>query len=169
MLCQVCGKNPAEIHVITVVNGEKIEQHLCEECAKKQGGITFMFHPQFSVAGMLPGLFTPGEGQGEPDTKERCPGCGRTYRDFAKAGRLGCGACYIQFEKEIEPVIRRVASSPEHAGKVPRRRSGSLLKWREIEGLRRSLDEAIRKENYEEAARLRDEIRDLEKHQQEAR
>jgi len=169
MLCQVCGKNPAEVHVITVVNGQKVEQHLCSECAKKQGGITFMFLPHFSVAGMLSGLFEPVEGQGEPDPKERCPGCGRTYRDFVKAGRLGCGTCYIQFEKEIEPVIRRIASNPEHAGKVPRRRSGPLLKLREIDGLRRSLDEAVRREDYEEAARLRDEIRDLEKRQQEPR
>jgi protein arginine kinase activator len=100
---------------------------------------------------------------------ERCPGCGKTYHDFVKAGRLGCGVCYTQFEKEIEPVVRKIAANPEHVGKVPKRRSGSLLTWREIEGLRRGLDEAVRTENYEEAARLRDQIRELEKRHQESR
>ncbi|MDP2859625.1 MAG: UvrB/UvrC motif-containing protein [Bacillota bacterium] len=169
MLCEVCGKNPAAFHVITVVNGEKVEQHLCEECAKQKGGMAFMFHPHLSVAGMLSGLFTPAEGQVEPGTMERCPGCGKTYHDFVKAGRLGCGVCYTQFEKEIEPVMRKIAANPEHVGKVPKRRSGSLLTWREIEGLRRGLDEAVRTENYEEAARLRDQIRELEKRHQESR
>jgi protein arginine kinase activator len=167
MLCQVCGKNPAAFHVITVVNGEKVEQHLCEDCAKEKGGMALMFHPSFSVAGMLSGLFSPGEGQAEPSTAERCPGCGRSYQGFAKAGRLGCGTCYTQFEKEIDLVVRRIAANPEHVGKAPKRRSGALHTRREIQGLRHSLDAAVRAENYEEAARLRDQIRELEKRHQE--
>ena len=90
---------------------------------------------------------------------ERCSTCGLTFTDFRQIGLLGCGDCYQAFGRFLGPLFRRVHGHISHTGKVPKRTGGKVRIKKEIEELRRKLQEAIAREAYEEAARLRDEIR----------
>lgn len=163
MLCEECGLRPATIHLTKIVNNIKVERHLCAECAREKGELAFVASPHFSIAGMLSGLFSQTDDQPGSPPGEKCASCGMAYDDFAKVGRLGCGNCYQRFEARLDPILKRIHGSVEHVGKVPNRVFAHLNTKREIGQLRQKLDEAVRKEAYEEAARLRDRIRDLER------
>lgn len=162
MLCEECGLRPATIHLTKVIGNNKVERHLCAECAKEKGELEFMMNPHLSIAGMLSGLLSHAETPAEK-TADRCEICGMTYADFAKVGRLGCGSCYTRFGSRLDPVLRRLHGRAEHVGKAPKRRFGDINKKRQIQALRKQLEEAVKREAYEEAARLRDKIRELEK------
>jgi protein arginine kinase activator len=86
-----------------------------------------------------------------------------TFSDFKNSGLLGCGECYRYFQIGLEPLLKKVHGSAAHTGKVPRRTGGKVRIRKEIQDLRRQLQQAIQKEDYEQAANLRDEIRHLEK------
>jgi protein arginine kinase activator len=167
MLCDECGQRPASVRITKVVNGQKAEMNLCEECAKVKGEFQLVLGPHVSITNMLSGLFGR-----EPETSrgeiERCELCGMTFADFAKAGRLGCSACYARFEQRLDPVLRRIHGSHEHVGRAPKRLFGHINLKREIEQLRQELDKAVKAEAYETAAVLRDKIRELEKQGQSA-
>lgn len=163
MLCNRCGERQATVHYTQIVNGYKTELHLCQECAAAQG--TFGFgEPQFTLQDILGKLlenqftFSPRFGL---DT--RCSNCGRTYNDFRRLGQLGCSECYRHFAALINPLLRRLHGSDRHVGKVPGKVASELDNRRKIEQLRGELQEAVKMENYERAAQLRDIIRELEK------
>jgi len=163
VVCEECKIRPATVHYTRILNGEKVERHLCEECAAEKGphGLLMQFH--FPAGGMLPGFLNPGKPQPEERSSIRCESCGMTYSDFTRTGRFGCGSCYLAFDQRLDPLLRKVHGSVEHSGKTPKRRGAGLSREREILSLRKLLDEAVKLEAYEEAARLRDQIRDLEK------
>lgn len=94
--------------------------------------------------------------------EKTCPVCHRTYRDFQKSGKLGCGACYEAFRIPITATLRQIHSNTVHTGKVPSRCSGELKRQRLYEALKKQLSDAVKNENYEEAARLHKEIRNME-------
>lgn len=166
LLCEECKKRPATVHLTRVVNNHKAERHLCEVCARESGEIDFMLEPKFSIHHLLAGLMDQEGFGGGParTTREvpRCPGCGRTYHEFASTGRLGCGRCYEQFSDQLEPLLRRLHGGTEHPGRVPTRSSGRIKTRRQIVNLRAQLAEYVRQEQYEQAAELRDRIRTLE-------
>jgi len=116
------------------------------------------------IQSFLAGLLEQGAApvlQAAPGTQ--CANCGLSYRDFSRAGRLGCSQCYERFGERLDPVLRRIHSSSQHTGKVPAR-SGSTIKLRrDLHELRELLLRAVRAEEFERAAALRDEIRELEK------
>lgn len=168
MLCQNCQQRPATVHLTKIINFEKTELHLCEICAKAAGNeLGIMFGTNFSFQNFIAGLLGDGESSiaqktslgGEP----RCPNCGLTYSDFRNAGLLGCGECYYHFRSGLEPLFKKIHGSATHTGKVPRRTGGKVRIRKEIQDLRRQLQLAIQKEDYEQAASLRDQIRQLEK------
>jgi protein arginine kinase activator len=99
---------------------------------------------------------TPGE------EEKRCRICGMSYRDFARAGRLGCSRCYETFEDRLDPLLRRIHGSGRHMGKAPAKASGAARARRELEELRRQLSAAVAQEAYEKAAELRDRIKAIE-------
>lgn len=167
MMCEQCGKYPATVHITKIVNDEKAELHLCERCARERGELEFMAEPKFSVQDFLAGLFNYGSAIGPQlalSTDNRCKVCGFDFTQFSAVGRLGCGHCYVQFRDRIEPLLRRIHGSSVHTGKTPRR-AGVVAPRpiREIEVLRRELEECVRREDFERAAELRDKIRELEK------
>lgn len=169
-LCQRCQIKPASVHFTKVVNGDKSERYLCEDCAKEEGAYHFMLAPQFTVQHVLGGLI----GQvGAPTYTEahtkRCSHCGYTYQRFAETGRFGCDDCYHTFATELEPLIRRLHGSLEHHGKIPRRGGAYLIQQQQLSELRRRMQEAVAHEAFEEAARIRDQIRQLEESVQERR
>lgn len=164
MFCEECQKRPATVHLTQIINNEKTELHLCEECARHHQEIPFSFNfePNFSIHKFLAGLLDGSTVDVAPVTSPQCPGCGLTSGQFGQAGRFGCSECYQAFGQGLEPLIRRVQGNDHHTGKVPRRAGGKLRFKREIDNLRVELKNAIRQEAYERAAELRDRIRKLE-------
>ncbi len=168
MLCQNCQQHPATVHLTKIINFEKTELHLCEACAKAAGNeLGVIFGTNFTFQNLIAGLL--GDADLEIDQKPsfskemRCQNCGLTFSDFKKTGLLGCGECYHHFKTGLDPLLKKVHGSTTHTGKVPRRTGGKVRIRKEIQDLRYQLQQEIQKENYEKAASLRDEIRQLEK------
>lgn len=170
MLCDNCKKNPATVYVRRTVNGVTTEAHLCEQCAHEQGewnlvmGPSLAF-PDFSLGNLFASLLDQLPGQTAfvaGGRAQRCPGCGLTYADFREQGRLGCARCYTVFRQSLDPLIRRLQGGVRHVGKVPRRHGGTASLRHDLEHLRQELNEAVAKEEFERAAKLRDEIKLLE-------
>lgn len=160
MLCQECGEKPATVHLTRITNGKKTELHLCESCAREKGELGF--EPAFALQHLLAGLLNQEAPAAKTETVLQCSVCGMTYTDFVRKGRLGCSHCYTEFNGRMEPLLRRIHGSNIHTGKLPQR-GGRLAKLqREVLLLRSELSQAVTQEAFEEAARLRDRIRELE-------
>ncbi|MGU3473791.1 UvrB/UvrC motif-containing protein [Paenibacillus sp. D51F] len=171
MLCQECGKRPATLHFTKIVNGEKTEFHICEACARERGEGIPGAPNGFSIHSLLSGLmdFEPaGSLAGTKQAVPRCEECGLTYSQFSKLGRFGCSSCYKHFGERLDPLLKRVHGNTVHVGKIPRRSGGRIQTQREIDRLRQEMKSSIQKEEFEAAAKLRDEIRELEKQIKEA-
>ncbi|WP_054951029.1 UvrB/UvrC motif-containing protein [Numidum massiliense] len=171
MLCQECGKRPATLHFTKIVNGEKTEFHICEPCAKEKGEFLPDWHNGFSIHNLLAGMLNTDffDADNRPRTGDsgqlRCETCGMTYQQFSKIGRFGCSDCYHYFEPVLEPLIRRVHGNTQHSGKLPARRGEHLKRRRELSELKQRLAQLVAKEEFEEAAHVRDRIRELERDQ----
>ncbi|GGH40391.1 UvrB/UvrC motif-containing protein [Paenibacillus segetis] len=169
MQCQECGKRPATLHFTKIVNGEKTEFRICETCAREKGEIIPGTTGGFSIHNLLSGFldFNPGSHSHNPSAKIpenlRCEECGLTYSQFSKIGRFGCSSCYKYFNDRLDPLFKRVHGNTVHVGKVPKRAGNHIQVKRKLDELRQKLQERILQEEFEEAARLRDEIRELEK------
>ncbi|AGA56470.1 MAG: hypothetical protein C6W55_00770 [Thermobacillus sp.] len=164
MLCQDCGKRPATLHFTKIVNGEKSEFHFCESCARERGEMIPGTANGFSIHSLLSGLldFEP-PGGGQAAQPLRCETCGLTYSQFSKIGRFGCSDCYRFFDGKLDPLFKRVHGNTVHVGKVPQRTGSLIRSRREIDRLKRDLQERIAREDFESAARIRDRIRELER------
>lgn len=171
MDCQKCGVNSASVHIIKESNGKKDEFFLCTECAtgfqQKGIGFTMAFDPALQVAfhNFLPGFIEYGKGLGGTLTKESlCNGCGLTFEEFQKNGKLGCGICYATFQKQLTPILNRIHGSVSYKGKQPYDAQDSMPKASlQLEDLKKLLQDAIAQEAYEQAAKIRDEIREMER------
>ena len=168
MLCQDCGKRPATLHFTKIVNGEKTEFHICEACARERGEMIPGAPNGFSIHNLLSGLldFEPMSAGGMREHKpphSRCETCGMTYAQFSKIGRFGCSDCYRYFSAKLDPLFKRVHGNTVHVGKVPQRAGSLIRSKREIDRLKRDLQERIAREDFESAARIRDRIRELER------
>lgn len=159
MLCDICQAEAATVHLTQVVNGQVKKMHLCAGCAEASG--VDLDNPA-SMADLLLGFGAESEKAraGEPD--RACPRCHLRRSDFKKTGRLGCPACYDAFAADLEPMLRAMHRRDQHAGKAPAGRKPappSVEKEADLEQLERDLAEAVAAERYEQAARLRDRIR----------
>jgi protein arginine kinase activator len=163
MLCERCQERPATVHLTKIVNFEKTELHLCEVCAKQAGSeLGILIEPNFSFQNLIAGLL---EGDldfyQQPSTAKPicCQNCGLTFSDFRKNGLMGCSECYHYFWEGMEPLLKKMHGSITHTGKVPIRTGGKVRLRKEIDDLKRQLQQAVAREDYETAARLRDEVR----------
>ncbi|MBM7615344.1 UvrB/UvrC motif-containing protein [Alkaliphilus hydrothermalis] len=164
MLCDACKKNPAVVHMTKNVNGNKMERHLCEVCAKAREENALEHH--FSIPNFLAGLME--SNMHSPLNMKylnsiHCHRCGTTLNQVKQSGRLGCDECYEVFREKISPLIKRIHGNINHVGKVPKRTGGVIRLRRQVRQLKGKLQEAIVSEAFEEAAKLRDEIKALEK------
>lgn len=162
MLCDVCGKSGATVHITEIINEKVTKLHLCEECAKEKGA---EMEDHFGLSDLLAGLTDLGTNKVEAEIMDnmKCPSCGFTHNDFKKLGRFGCGECYEAFKKQIAPLLKRIHGSDRHVGKVPLM-AGKTVKYTQIlQELKLKMEKAIQAEDFEEAARLRDKIKELEK------
>lgn len=168
MLCEECKKKSASVHITKIVNNQKTERHLCEDCAALEHQINFGLAPDFSIHQFLSNLLNY-EHPASTSIKvplqreERCPQCGLTYDQFVQGGKMGCSSCYSTFDNRIGSLLKRIHGASAHVGKVPRRTGGKYRVQREITNLRNQLSEVIRREEFEAAAEIRDKIKELEK------
>jgi protein arginine kinase activator len=168
MLCQECESKPATLHFTKIINGEKTEYHICENCAREKGELIPGSSNGFSIHNLLSGLldFDPGSKGSIGSSKAqpvRCEQCGLTYSQFSKIGRFGCSSCYKYFADRLDPLLKRVHGNIIHVGKVPVRTGGRIKYQREIERLKREMQLKIEREEFEAAASIRDRIRELER------
>lgn len=160
MLCQRCEKNQATTHYQENVNGNVREMHLCAACAAEMTSAIPGFGWSF---GQVPAFFAQsagGAGQAIGGGR-RCDTCGMTESELRRTGRAGCAACYQNFGDILLPYIKKLHGAAAHVGTAPAPLAGQSAPS-PLEGLKARLTEAVQAENYEEAARLRDEIRRLE-------
>jgi len=158
VLCQRCKKQPATVHLTEILQNEKRERHLCEDCAREEGvAVKAQINLQDILSGMLEAHHTAGK-----EANLACPDCGITYAEFRDQGRLGCPNDYEVFAEPLKEILEKVHGAAEHTGKLPRRAGADLTTQRQLMQLRRQLQAAVEGEKYEEAARLRDLIREKE-------
>ncbi len=191
MLCNICKAREARIFYTEIINGEKKEQYLCEECAARNTSLRlkapFGGEP-FSLGGLLSGLF---EGEQErahgreksseavsagaqPGTA--CPECGMTYEEFREHGQFGCAACYRNFGKLLTRNMKNIQGSDVHVGKWPKNAgerteqpAEPAPELSETERIALQLDQAVEREEYELAASLRDRLRELKREKEKER
>ncbi|MFH1202351.1 MAG: UvrB/UvrC motif-containing protein [Candidatus Omnitrophota bacterium] len=164
MLCDICGKNPATVHLTEIIDDQMNELHLCEQCAHQK---SLQMDQQFGLSDLLGGLaeFEKPTKEKEATVAIKCTNCGLTYADFKKIGRLGCSECYNTFKKYLGPLLKKIHGSIIHFGKSPFKVARVLDKRGDLQALRNQLQKAIETEAFEEAARIRDQIKELEKKQ----
>ncbi len=165
MLCDLCGKNQATVHLTEIIDDQISELHLCEECARKK---SIQMEQQFGLADLLAGLAEFGKPEEVSQViSSKCLNCGLSYQDFKHFGRLGCSECYTNFRKYLMPLLKKVHGSTQHLGKTPCKVAVRSKKKPDLADLRLRLQEAIKKEEFEQAAQLRDKIREMEKREME--
>src|SRR5437764_9054211 len=156
--CQSCSSQ-ATFHFTDIVNGHKNEVHLCQSCAEQKQLIK---KQELNFPAILQNLIGQHIGQLTDElARLTCPACGIKYMEFRAEGRLGCPHDYEVFRVGLEPLLQRIHRTTRHQGKVPRRvvppgQPAALVE------LRRLLQTAVEAEAYEEAARLRDLLRQKE-------
>ncbi len=157
MICQLCEK-PATVHLTEIVNGEKFEKHLCENCAQKEGITT---KGNSHLGELLNNLVEAHDSVSKTGSMV-CPECGMSWDEFRRSGLLGCPNDYVIF---AEPIIKLICKAQEgadrHVGRIPKsagvQQGSQVMQLR----LRQELQEAVESEDYEKAAQIRDELHDL--------
>lgn len=160
MLCENCGRREATVHIVQIGPDGRHEENLCEKCAAAYGVEPSTNSHREAVTDFLRSVFHSSEEQTQAQV---CPVCGMTLQDLQKTGKIGCASCYDFFRPQLDSILRRIHGSSPHVGKFPQRSGVKLEAEAAIENLRAKLQEAIRLEEYENAATYRDEIREWEK------
>jgi len=159
MLCNICKEREATVH-LTQIAGDKVQKvDLCEECAKHKG----VNDPAgFSLADLLLGIGASQEfEQAVGGSEVKCPKCGFSQADFKKAGRLGCPECYTTFAEGLEGLLKSMHKGTRHVGKAPYAMQQTRDVSDRLKALQKKLAKAIEEENFEQAATLRDEIKQM--------
>lgn len=158
MLCQLCKMREATVHFTRIINQQKVEMYVCEECARENSDLKININKLFSA--ML-GIDEP-EFEETPFTTLRCGFCGMTMEEFNKTGLLGCAKCYDVFGDSIHTMLKRIHGNVKHHGKIPRKISDRIRDAYNLRSLKEELQRCIEREEYEKAAQIRDKIKALE-------
>jgi protein arginine kinase activator len=163
MKCDNCNK-PATVHLTEIKNGKKLEKHLCEQCAAQNEGLPVKSHTPINE--LLTNFVLAHSGLSPREQTGACEFCSMTWAEFRQSGLLGCEQDYAAFEKDLAPLLQRAhEGATHHIGKVPARRGGSGVPMKrqvDVAKLRKELSRAVEGEDYERAARIRDQIRAAE-------
>lgn len=173
MFCENCGKNYANVKYTQIINGEKKEMFLCDECSNKLG--IQNFNIPIDISSFFSNFFDEIENENIfpqilKSKKMKCGGCDLTFEEFISTGKLGCPECYTAFETRLDPLLKNLHGANRHIGRLGKIESiiptesetGESIENTEIQKLKQNLKKAIKEEHYEEAAKLRDEIKKLE-------
>ena len=167
--CEVCQAKEAKVFLTLIKEGKMQKVNLCNTCAAERG----VDDPTgFALTDLLSGIGTstetekpaaPGSGSGssQPSVPAKCPVCGFTQADFKKTGRLGCSECYDTFAEHLSNLLKAMHKGTRHTGKQPARVMRHQQMAQQMQTLQEGLLKAVREENYEAAAELRDQIRQL--------
>ena len=162
--CDKCGVENANTHVKTIINGELKEYDLCSACAHKLGYTNVFADMENDFSNLLGSFFTnvlPARTQAT-----RCEFCGSSYPEIARTGQVGCAHCYELFAEQLYPSIRRMHGNTTHCGKNSGKAVGQQpakpTKEETVADLRQQLDAAVKEQNFERAAQLRDRIKEME-------
>jgi len=160
MVCQRCKKRQATVHLTEIVKSEKREKHLCEKCAADEG-VTVKQHVPLNE---LLSNFLVAQAGAQQMADISCPECGMTFIEYRNHGLLGCPRDYDVFEKALAPMIERAhEGGTNHVGKTPKQHgSDGANQERDLQRLRKELNAAVQREDYEKAAKLRDQLQELE-------
>ncbi|NJK90933.1 MAG: excinuclease ABC subunit B [Blastochloris sp.] len=159
MQCEKCQSEKATVFLTQIINGKMHKIDLCERCAKEMGVTNAS---TFSLADLL--IKTEAERQNRGATSTlSCPACGFTQEDLSKTGRVGCGQCYVVFQEALGEALKDMQRSLQHCGKVPERHQEGQESLEQCRRIEDALEEAVRKENYEVAAALRDQLKTFKK------
>lgn len=172
MKCDVCKEQQATIEFTAVAGDEKKTLHLCAQCSK-QGSLENDAQTEGSTSseGSQNKKLNAAVGQlpGADSHKGPCSGCGMTYEEFRKIGRLGCSKCYEAFEPALRRLLKRIHGSKTHVGRGPRASQAAPKaevveqKPQDLEQLQQELQAAVDAEEYERAAGLRDRVARLQR------
>lgn len=167
MLCQICKQTAATVHITELLpqaeadDSPELEQrHICETCARSLDVPQGQFLPK-TMLEMWKALQKSAR-RVRKDAGLTCQDCGMTLAEFRQKGRLGCPKDYELFGNALLPLLERIHNGTEHLGRLPGLDTEELRRRQELTTLRARLEEAIREEEYENAAQLRDEIQQLE-------
>lgn len=171
MLCQNCNKNQATVRYTQIINGKKTEMHLCEECSNELGINSYSFNMPIEFSSFLSDFM---DDYNIPtlvkQQKLKCDKCNMTYEEFLDIGKFGCSNCYNIFSNKIDGLLKKMNGANRYLGdkrentnKEIKENSKSKNKNDEIDKLKKELKVAIQKEEYENAAKLRDKIKELER------
>lgn len=158
--CRRCSK-PATLHITEIHDGNAVALHLCEGCAREyleENREESVSEPGAELAAKLEALV--GE-DGNPPLL-RCSNCDLSFNEFRERGRLGCPRCYDDFHAELVPLLENIHEALDHRGKRPVRNPGQTEDQSRLVHMRAQQRDAIRREDYEAAARLRDQIAEIE-------
>lgn len=163
MLCEKCQKKQATVHLSHLVNNNVIQEfHLCQDCASQVTPIGIKGTPLLPE--LLTSLLEPIIGKLIKEMGSiKCPHCGMTYLDFKSSGRFGCAEDYDIFKNGIEQLIEKIHGTTQHKGKVPSHISKTIIKESELRILQRELERLVKEEKFEEAAQVRDKIKEFRK------
>ena len=173
MKCTHCHEKEANTHIKRTINGVTQEMYLCEDCAKELGVMDeFAFEP-LSMDNFFGNLLGAGVSALNSLTGiDRCSSCGTSFTDIINSGRGGCADCYTKFEDKLEPSIEKLHGRTKHIGKFvtyseeaePKKDDSAPKKSEpksEIEKLKEDLKLAVKEQRFEDAAVIRDKIKDL--------
>lgn len=193
MLCQNCGKSEVNFRYTQIVNGIKKEMALCDTCARELGLESMDFSMPINFSSFFGDFFHETESLLPSFARTNlleCNHCGMTFDNFVNSGEFGCGDCYIIFEDKISPVLKKLHGANTHVGREYREaideltdnknrfetkqktkkeneqsheKKEEIKKEKQLEKLQKDLQKAIKEERYEDAAKIRDEIKKLEK------
>lgn len=177
MLCENCGNHEANVKYTQIINGVKKEMLLCEDCAKEKGITNIDFNMPINFSSFLSDVFDEYNDssflpQFTSVNNLKCKKCGLTYDEFINTGKFGCDNCYNTFSDKIDYLVKNLHGSTRHVGrksKYIKQNETETVKKEEVkkeetklEKKKRELKEAIKEERYEDAAKIRDEIKKLE-------
>ncbi len=158
MKCEKCGVKEAELHFYEIVDGKEIYHHFCKKCADEND---FYIKPKkldISSQSLVGGLLNIISGK--TDREITCQKCGMTFEEFKKIGRFGCSQCYYDFDEQVDPILRKIHGTTLHRGKHPKNYD-LYNRDEEIAVLKEELESAVKKEEFEKAALIRDKLRTL--------
>lgn len=164
MKCTECKKNEATVYYREVINGKETEYALCPECAAKhESKMNKSFFDDFYSPfenSLIGSLFSPAPTKLQRSEK-KCTLCGSTIREIAKSGKVGCPVCYSVFREELSPTLTKLHGNGVHRGRVPKKLRHETEEKKKLEKLNEELKTAIAEEKYEDAAVIRDKIREI--------
>lgn len=165
MLCEECQQKEATYTVSMMMGGATTQRHLCADCMARMNMNIASGNMKSLLSAILNALGSSEMSEGEPENTDQpditCPSCGMTLSRFTKGGRLGCPGCYQAFSEQLKPMLSQLHGRTQHAGRQPLMSEEDQTLRRTRDELTRRLEQAVNQEEYEQAAKLRDQLRTL--------